>query len=143
MSRTCWEQAANRHWRDAKTLFSSEAVQNADQLLGYCADSVVNILLDLETQKQGAGFSLPRSKREHINRAWTQLQGLRQGSLSGYFQRLPRGNPFGDWNVQQRYDCNRKISSNVYEKHRDAACKLLEILEQLHVAGILSGRAGS
>ena len=138
MTRHCWEQAARRHERDAQTLLSATppAYENADQLYGYCADSVVNIVADVVSEAQGLRFA-PTDK-VHINARWAELAVFRQTpKLTEHLKNLPRSNPFSDWHVNQRYACDHKISKDVVEKHKQAASKLLSVLESLQVAGIV------
>ena len=138
MTRRCWEQAARRHVRDAQTLLGATppAYDNADQLYGYCADSVVNIVADVASEAKKQPFAAP--DKVHINARWAELASFRQTpKLTEHLKNLPRSNPFSDWHVNQRYACDNKISKDVVEKHKQAVSKLLSVLESLQVAGIL------
>lgn len=139
MSRKCWEQAAKRHWRDAETLLGAQpsAIENADQLLGYAADSVANIILDLAATAEGRRFAPPDAV--HINLGWNELVGLKQGrKFSSCLRSLPSSNPFKDWSVRQRYSCDGSITMQALDNHKNAAKRLLDVLDKLHQAGILT-----
>lgn len=142
MTRDCWEQAARRHQQDAQTLLGATppAYANADQLYGYCADSVLNIIADVANEASGRPFAA--TDKVHVNARWAELASFRQtAKLTEHLKSLPRSNPFADWHVSQRYGCDHKISKDAVTAHQKAAAKLLSVLESLRVAGILKKKS--
>lgn len=113
------------------------AIENADQLFGICADSVMNIVGQLAAERQGQRLADP--ERVHINAKWSELVSLRgsRSPLSGHLQALPRENPFKDWNVNQRYACNGQVRPDALDRHQKAAQKMLGALDLLKEAGVL------
>lgn len=138
MTRRCWEEAARRHFRDAQYLLTAQppSLENADHLLGVCADSVMNVIGDFVAAGQGQRFSLP--EKIHINQRWSDLIASKgQGRINQYLVGVPSKNPFGDWHVNQRYACDGKITAGTVQQHQNAASKLLAVLDSLKTAGLL------
>ncbi|MBL9004770.1 MAG: hypothetical protein JNJ46_11010 [Myxococcales bacterium] len=139
MSVRCYVQAARRHYEDAHYLESANPprTQNADALYGLSADSAAAAIELSACSRSGQRYAT--ESKTHINHKWQELR-IQQGSLT---QRapglalLPSKNPFDDWDVNQRYRCDGPVPTATLTRHKDAAGKLLAILDQLRTAGVL------
>lgn len=139
MTRRCWHEAAQRHYRDAEYLLASQPqrIESADHLLGASADSALNVIGDLVTSAAGARFAAP--EKIHVNNRWNELiaQKGQRRQVDQYLTILPSKNPFSDWHVQQRYHCDGRVSAEAVARHKTAAANLLKVLENMKIAGVL------
>jgi len=112
--------AARRHWRDGQALMEQERLENADQLYGFAAECALkSALVDLGSFREEVHY-------RHINELWNKMQRTSfYRSYPGLAQLLSGSNPFGDWEVKQRYFADGYISEETLQKHKDRACRLL------------------
>lgn len=140
MSLRCYAEAARRHYDDAQYLEAAAPPrsQNADHLYGLSADSAA-AAIELAVNTRG-GARYADATRVHINRNWNELLTW-HGSLARVasgLATLDKKNPFQDWDVNQRYHCNKTAEAAALDRHKKAAARLLSILEQLRTAGVLT-----
>ncbi|HKH49757.1 MAG TPA: hypothetical protein VKM72_34315 [Thermoanaerobaculia bacterium] len=122
----CFDVAALRHFRDGGLLRERQSLDNADQLFGFAAECAIkSALVTLPGCLQGG--DLAQKYREHVDRLWdlAVLQGL-QKRYPGLLVVL-RGlqQPFADWSASQRYGPDGAIATEVLDRHREAAKRVL------------------
>ena len=126
-------EAARRHFADAKLLGDGARVDNADQLYGVaaeCALKGVMVCLGLPVDSSG---SVARPYRTHNPQAWRQYATFAANRVSN---RYPiSGDPFADWDVNQRYDSTGSVDSAAYMRHRDAAKSAVRLIDQVRLDG--------
>jgi hypothetical protein len=124
-------QAARCHWDDAVLLHEGARLRNADQLYGLSAECALKaILVDGGLAKTTSAGDIERSDaaKTHISRLWGEFQARMERRSS----RLPLGdNPFGDWEVAQRYAADADVPrEDVVSLHRAGADACRRALEQ-------------
>lgn len=120
-----YDEAAQRHWRDAEWLSGAQRTENADQLYGLAAECAVKAVLS-KLPGCSSGGELALGYRKHIDELWDRipLQGV--AKLAPTLQSLVQaGNPFQDWRVEQRYAGDGIVSSSSMASHRQATKRLL------------------
>ena len=123
--------AAERHREDAEHLFNDNRLANADHLFGLSAECALKaVMLGLKMNLTSSGK--PEDPYAvHIDKLWTKfITFANNRNGAHYVSLLPGiGNPFDDWNVEQRYDHRSNITSIVVEKHRQAATETKRVLD--------------
>lgn len=122
----CFDVAAVRHFRDGGFLSERGSLENADQLYGFAAEcGIKSALVTLPGCLQAGHLS--NKYREHVDRLWdlAALQSLhrRYRGLSAILRGL--GKPFSDWSTDHRYGPDGSVTSEVLERHREAAKRIL------------------
>ena len=75
--------------------------------------------------------------RVHINKLWTEFITFANDRSGAHYasKMTDVSNPFDDWDVNQRYHHRSGITSEVIEKHRQAAIKTRQVLENAVLNG--------
>jgi len=121
----CFDEAAIRHFRDGGFLSERGSLDNADQLYGFAAECAIKSALITLPGCLAEG-NLAEKFREHVEQLWDRagLQSLQRRYPNLLkFLRGPR--PFGDWSTIHRYGPDGAITSEVHDRHREAAKRLL------------------
>jgi hypothetical protein len=127
-----FRDAAERHYEDAGYLLADDRLADADHLFGLsgeCALKAVMFSLGMALRPDGAPADVHH--RVHINKLWTEfITFANDRSGAHYASKMTNvSNPFDDWDVNQRYHHRSGITSEVIEKHRQAAIKTRQVLE--------------
>jgi hypothetical protein len=122
----CFDMAAVRHFRDGNLLNDQQSLGNADQLFGLATECAIkSALVTLPSCLQEG--NLANKYREHIDLLWdlATLQGLQRRfpNLLAILKGL-RGS-FADWSVHQRYEPDGAITTEVLNRHREVAKRIL------------------
>ncbi len=123
----CFDVAAVRHFRDGGILSERQSLENADQLFGFAAECAIkSALVTLPGCVQQGELSKP-FRHKHVKELWdlVPLQGLQRRfpSLLTVLRGLQQ--PFADWSTDQRYGPDGAITSEVLDRHREAAKRVL------------------
>ena len=120
-----YDEAAQRHWRDAEWLSGEQRTENADQLYGLAAECAVKAVLSKVPGCLSDGELAP-AYRKHIDKLWSSIlvQGVTK-LAPGLQAVVQAGNPFQDWRVEQRYAGDGVVSSSSMASHRQATKRLL------------------
>ncbi|MCI4237224.1 SAM-dependent methyltransferase [Dickeya dianthicola] len=136
---TDFEDACERHWRDAETLFNLGRWANADHLYGFSAESGLKKLMlafDMPFDTDRDMPSNPNDKK-HIDTIWLRYETYRSGQITGTDYLLSSNNPFDDWKASQRYSNQQKFTQIEAEKHRNGAEQVKNILKQAKMDGAI------
>ncbi len=123
-----------RHWEDAELLFTEGRLANADHLYGLSAEC------GLKAVWIDAGML--RVPREHVNDFWATFSRRFRASLrnvpnqQSLVRAIRRGNPFGNWNVSQRYAPRRCFDQNLVEEHRRAAEEICALVRTWRIGRV-------
>jgi hypothetical protein len=118
--------AAVRHWDDARLLETSIRRPNADHLYGVAAECGLKSAL-VAVGAATANPTLPDRYYQHIDKLWTLIphQNI-QKRFPGLAALLKGpGTPFGDWSIDQRYADGTAVTTEVLERHRTWASRVL------------------
>lgn len=141
-------QAARRHFFDATILAGQQRIANADQLYGYAGEcALIALLVYLRDGAAlfGADGNIEESYRKHPQFLWKKFRFFAEGHRGrvllarlGFSQ-----NPFETWHTDHRYySDSAAVGSAVIERHRSAAQRCVEVLEQYErEASALQGKA--
>ncbi|QOL16551.1 SAM-dependent methyltransferase [Dickeya dianthicola] len=136
---TDFEDACERHWRDAETLFHLERWANADHLYGFSAECGLKKLMlafGMPLDTKGDKPSNPKDK-QHIKTIWSRYDAYRSGRYPGTEYLLSSQNPFDDWDTSQRYNNQQQFTQTEAEKHRNGAEQVKNILKQAKTDGAI------
>jgi hypothetical protein len=135
---TDFRDASGRHLEDADVLRNERRHANADHLYGVsaeCSLKAVMVTLGLATKPDGAPED--RGYLVHMPGLWSAFQSFAQGRLaSRYLEPLDHGNPFADWQIDQRYWSRTGILEGAAQAHRTAALQCRESLERQLLDGV-------
>ncbi|MCM8641417.1 hypothetical protein [Accumulibacter sp.] len=120
-----YDEAAQRHWRDAEWLRGEKRTENADQLYGLAAECAVKAVLS-KLPGCSSGGELASGYKKHIDELWDRIRLQSVTKLAPTLQLLVQaGNPFQDWRVGQRYAGDGCVSCSSVTSHRQATKRLL------------------
>ena len=125
-----YKDAHRRHWQDAELLFCSNRSANADQLYGFSVECGLKALMHNIGTK-----SVPKF---HANKVWPYFKTFAKGrSGPRYSFKLPQGDPFHNWLVDDRYAHRQSINQSDVETHRSAAQGVFRMIKRAEQDGIL------
>ena len=125
-----YSDAHRRHWHDAELLFTSGRLANADHLYGLSAECGLKAVLRMEGQPVVPPY------REHADKLWDEFRTFADGRKGAmYLSRLPRGNPFSDWAVADRYAHRNPFDPPRVTPHRNAARQIRVMLQHVMQGG--------
>ncbi len=126
-----------RHWEDAKLLFESERLANADQLFGFSAECGLKAVMQaLKMPVKDYGKPANAQHRKHVQDLWPIFKSFvydRNGER--YLRLLPCGEPFADWSHHDRYAHRSHIKKNTVESHCEATKMILLLVQTLLLDG--------
>lgn len=138
---TDFRDAAERHWHDGGTLFSDDALANADHLFGLSAECALKAVMEPMGMTLNAdGKPSERRYRIHINDLWNEFHAFTTGRIGErYISMLSMApNPFSDWDINQRYHHRTAIPRQRVQRHREAAMAAMTILQEAILDGEVS-----
>lgn len=118
--------AHERHWEGAELLHDKGHWANSDHLYGLSAECCVKVFM------VACGLSFPR---KHLMALSNEYNIFASGYIAPKYQL--NLNPFGNWNIGQRYENRNMISENVTKKHKDAVYHMRKILKTAKLDGII------
>ena len=125
--------AQRRHWEDAELLFAGERWANADHLYGLCAECGLKQIMRAEGMPvDPTGRPRQAEHRRHIRDLWPIFEsfvGKRRGASD--LRRLPQGQPFADWSVEDRYIHRSHIVPRAVACHRQAALSIVAMAARI------------
>jgi HEPN domain-containing protein len=133
--------AARRHYVDAAFLLDDSRVPNADHLAGLAAECGLKAILEGWYGAQVLGDFLEwngERVRSHVNRLWGELSTALAGRTGATLTALLLASaPFTGWDVADRYRDGTAVSDQSARDHVGTAKKVIEILEQAILDGIV------
>ncbi|OOC09740.1 hypothetical protein [Thioalkalivibrio halophilus] len=115
-----YDEAARRHWGDARLLDERSRWENADQLYGLAAECA------LKSALKRAGYFREDQHRKHINVLWRKIQATAfRNQFPGLAGELAGEERFADWDVEQRYVADSAVPEAAVERHCEGARRLL------------------
>jgi hypothetical protein len=133
--KTDFYDAYIRHWEDAEYLYKDSRWANADQLYGYSAECGLKCLMQQFGMQLDASGMPPKEGKGHIDKIWIKYETYRAG-IGATSYTLPSQNPFGTWEISQRYANRSNFSQAIVDSHRRG----METVKQLVNKAILEGR---
>jgi len=129
--------AHDRHWQDAETLFVGKRFANADHLYGLSAECGLKRLMmafGMKTHSDGT----PEDKNDlvHVDKVWVRYESYRSGHSATDYT-LPLSNPFGDWDVSQRYANQSQFNRASAASHRRGADFVRNLIKRANMEGLL------
>ncbi|WP_217236005.1 hypothetical protein [Streptomyces sp. AC555_RSS877] len=139
--------AATRHFRDADYLHKGSRLPSADHLYGFAAECAVKSLL-LRFTEVTMGSPKPEAPHPddpdrtiefgHVNELVREVKVLARGRSGPALSTALDGDlrAFRRWRVHHRYSDGTYAQTEVVDKRRDAAHRILALHEQ----AVLNGR---
>lgn len=130
--------AHERHWGDAETLFRTSRWANADHLYGIAAECGLKRLMVVFGMPSDSSTGRPAhaSDRKHVNDIWQRFESYRSGKVEGVGYALSVSNPFGDWDVSDRYAHRSNFDTERVERHRNGALIVRELVANARREGL-------
>lgn len=137
--KTNYSESASRHFRDADCLYGNRRHANADQLYGLAAECAFKaVMRGLGAPTDPEGELTQSQHRVHVNELWGEFQVfVHTTNATAYLARLPANSPFDDWAIAQRYAADGEILERNVGGHQAAARRVLEVLEQAKLDGVV------
>lgn len=135
-----FRDAHERHFQDAQALFQSKRWANADHLFGLSVECGLKRLMLEFGMPWDSSKSRPaeRDDQVHADHAWTRYETYQSGFHAGGAYALPAmANPFGDWNVSQRYAEQSCFDSFRVQAHQQAATAVNDLLRKAELDGLI------
>lgn len=131
--------AHERHWKDAETLFAQGRFANADQLYGIAAECGLKRLMVRFGMVINPTTGSPVDSKDwkHANNIWSRFEGYRSGKVEGVDYGLPTSNPFGNWDVSDRYSHQSNFSQASVQIHQAGAAAICELIKKAQREGLL------
>ncbi|MDR1004684.1 MAG: hypothetical protein LBL97_06745 [Prevotellaceae bacterium] len=114
-----------RHWEDAEYLFQGNRMPNADQLYGYSAECGLKALM----KAFGMPAQLPTQDRVHLPDTWVRYAAYQSGANAPAYT-LPSSNPFGNWDISNRYAHRSSINQNDVQRHQQAVISIKRLINR-------------
>ena len=135
-----YSDAQDRHWNDAELLRDSGRWANADQLYGFCAECGLKAAMKCLGMAVDPTTGAPTAKKywKHVQKLWPEFTGFvtsRGGAR--YLTLLPRGTPFADWSIDDRYANSGHFEEANVNPHRQAALAIRGMVQKLRRDGRL------
>jgi len=139
---TDYLDAMKRHWEDAELLWiqNPKRFANADQLYGLVAECGLKALMAklvpnfFDNIRQRPSDLLDR---KHANLIWGRYLHHSQGSAASRYALPPISNPFGQWEIDDRYANRIHFVHARVKGHRDAALIVKQLVDQAEEKGDL------
>jgi hypothetical protein len=131
--------AHERHWSDADRLFSAGRYANADHLYGIAAECGLKRLMVRFGMVVNPATGSPTDSKDwkHANNMWDRFESYRSGKVEGVDYGLPMPNPFGNWDVSDRYAHQSNFSQAGVQLHQAGAAAICELIKKAQREGLL------
>jgi hypothetical protein len=136
---TDFGKASGRHLRDGELLLSERRWAGADHLFGLSAECSLKAVMEALGMKMTPDGSAPvdRGHKVHMPELWSAYQSFAQGRLQARYLTLhDHGNPFSDWQVDQRYWSDADVAEGPAMAHAGAATRCIGSLHVLILDGV-------
>jgi hypothetical protein len=131
--------AHQRHFDDAERLFRSGRLANADQLYGIASECGLKRLMvafGMAVDADGAPTDFKKD-RKHVDAIWARYETYRSRHQPGTGYLLPTSDPFGDWDVSQRYAHQGNFDVARVLPHKAAAQIVCELIKKAQLEGLI------
>jgi len=116
-------EAALRHYEDGEILYKNNRIDNSDQLFGYSAECAIKSCLLPRCFKNG---DLDKNYWTHINVLWNRISiNINSKAFPTLGGLLKNNQPFGNWDVNNRYEKTGYINRSQCEIHRRWTVRIL------------------
>jgi hypothetical protein len=129
-------QAAKRSWQDAQTL-SPSSFGTADHLYGLAAECALKTILVGLQLMPASGPTSKSPLKSHIDRIWTEYNAHISGLAGRAALLLDFVNPFGKWQVGDRYEEDLTFTVTRLDEHRHGALMAMTMLEKARYEGLV------
>ncbi|ABC23790.1 hypothetical protein [Rhodospirillum rubrum] len=133
-----FHDACLRHFDDAERLFEVQRWANADHLFGISVECGLKCLMAAFGMKMEGDRPAEKADRVHTNRIWERYEAYRSGHGQGAHYALGAdGNPFQNWDINQRYVHQGEFDHPYIAPHRAAAQEIRGLLKRAERDGFL------
>ena len=131
--------AHERHWKDAEALFAQGRYANADHLYGVAAECGLKRLMVRfgMVVNPTTGSPIDNKDWKHANNIWVRFEAYRSGKVEGADYGLPASNPFGNWDVSDRYAHQSNFPQASVQIHQGGAAAVCELIKKAQREGLL------
>jgi len=131
--------AHERNWGDAERLFQAQRWANADHLYGLAAECGMKRLMLAFGMPYDASKDRPtrQQDRVHADGTWARFESYRSGHAHGRGYVLPAGNPFGSWDVSDRYAHQSNFDQARAQGHQAGAQTIRDLIVRAQREGLL------
>lgn len=131
--------AHERHWGDAERLFQAQRWANADHLYGMAAECGLKRLMMRFGMDVNPATGSPADSKDwkHANNMWTRFESCRSGKAEGAGYALPTANPFGSWDVSDRYAHQSNFDEARAQGHQAGAQSVRSLIAKAQREGLL------
>lgn len=137
--KTDFLDAHERHWGDAERLFQAQRWANADHLYGMAAECGMKRLMLAFGMNVNptTGNPLDNKDYKHAKNIWARFESYRTGHAQGAGYALPAGNPFGNWDVSDRYAHQSNFDQARAQGHQAGALTIRNLIAKAQHEGLL------
>lgn len=130
--------AHQRHWDDAERLFNTQRWANADHLYGVAAEcGLKRLMRAFGMPVNAAGSPRDMSDRLHANGIWARYATYLSRNV-GVGYGLPAQNPFGNWEVSDRYAHQSGFNQLRVKAHQQGAQLVCDLIAKARREGLLT-----
>ena len=134
---TDYGDAHRRHWEDAELLSKNERFANADHLYGMSAECGLKRMMQSLGMPVGPKGLEDRRYLKHLPDLWPIfITFVKDRGSTRYIREWPKGNPFDQWSINDRYANRQYCDEWIVEQHRNAALTIQDVLDRLRMDGI-------
>lgn len=128
-----------RHMDDAERLFQASRWANADHLFGISAECGLKRLMQAFGMTVDPVTDRPAKKddQRHANGIWARFEVYRAGHVAGVGYVLPSTNPFGGWDVSDRYAQQSNFTQATVLPHQTGAQAVSGLVKKAQKAGLI------
>ncbi len=136
---TDFHDAHERHWDDAERLHQAQRWANADHLYGMAAEcGLKRLMLHFGMRWDGVKDRPTEAEdRKHANEIWSRFETYRSGHLQGAGYMLPSGEPFQNWDVNQRYAHQSNFDQIRAQAHQRGAKEVRDLVKRAQRDGLI------
>ena len=121
-------------------LYTHRRWANADQSYGFSAECGLKAVMKCLGMAVDPATGAPTAKKywKHVQKLWPEFTGF-VASRGGarYLALLPRGTPFADWSIDDRYANSGHFEEANVNPHRQAALAIRGLVQKLRQDGRL------
>lgn len=131
--------AHERHWSDAECLLQAQRWANADHLYGISAECGMKRLMLAFGMPYDATRDRPANMQDrvHADGIWARFESYRSGHALGVGYALPAQNPFGNWDISDRYGHQSNFDQPWAQGHQVGAQTVRSLITKAQTAGLL------
>lgn len=136
---TDFDDAHDRHWRDAETLREGSRLANADHLYGISAECGLKALMQCFGMSVRDGEPDNRNDRRHIDQLVGRYDAYRSSSVypNAVNYTLINTSAFNDWRASQRYAVESAFTQDRVDAHATGAREVRDLVKAARREGLL------